>query len=267
MAEAVERIATVRPTAGELAAGANGAWAAARPLPPAQREAALWQHANAYLQRRIAEDEALATYGLTVLPERCQVLTHCNTGALATGGIGTALGVIRKAWESGRLTRCFATETRPLLQGARLTAWELKQAGIPASLLPDTAAASLIASGQVQAVITGADRIAANGESANKIGTYGLAAVAARHRVPFFIAAPTSTFDLAASSAADIPIEFRDAREVGGFGEVRWAPDGLDAYNPAFDVTPGDLIAGIITERGVARPPYAESLQRLARTL
>ena len=119
----------------------------------------------------------------------------------------------------------------------------------------------------MQAVITGADRIAANGESANKIGTYGLAAVAARHRVPFFIAAPTSTFDLAASSAADIPIEFRDAREVGGFGEVRWAPDGLDAYNPAFDVTPGDLIAGIITERGVARPPYAESLHRLARTL
>jgi methylthioribose-1-phosphate isomerase len=191
------------------------------------------------------------------------VLTHCNTGALATGGIGTALGVIRVAWERGSLARCYATETRPLLQGARLTAWELRRLGIPATLVPDTAAASLIASGAVQAVITGADRIATNGDSANKVGTYGLAAVAARHAVPFYIAAPRTTIDPACPSGAAIPIEFRDGREVGGWGEVRWAPDGLEAYNPAFDVTPAGLITAIITEAGVARPPYSRSLADL----
>jgi methylthioribose-1-phosphate isomerase len=150
-----------------------------------------------------------------------------------------------------------------LLQGARLTAWELARAGIPASLLPDTAAAALIASGRVQAVITGADRIAMNGDSANKIGTYGLAVVAARHGVPFYIAAPRTTIDPGCGSGLEIPIEFRAEVEVGGFGEQRWSPDGLGAYNPAFDVTPGELISAIITEAGVARAPYGSSLAEL----
>ena len=260
---AAHRIGTIRPTAVELATGAAGALRLAREMPERERREALWGFAERYLARRIAEDRQLSALGAALLPPGCAVLTHCNTGALATGGIGTALGVVRVAWEQGKLTRCYATETRPLLQGARLTAWELNRLGIPASLLPDTAAASLVASGRVQAVITGADRIAANGDSANKVGTYGLAAVAHRHGVPFYIAAPRSTIDPSCDSGEGIPIEFRDAREVGGWGDIRWAPDGIEAYNPAFDVTPAALIAGIITEAGVARPSYEQSLAAL----
>lgn len=254
---AAETIGAARPTAVELRTGAEGALAVALAAEGAMaRRDALWEHAAAYLRRRVAEDRALGEAGAALLEPGSAVLTHCNTGALATAGIGSALGVVRVAWEQGRLARCFATETRPLLQGARLTAWELKQAGIPATLLPDTAAASLIASGLISAVITGADRIARNGDSANKVGTYGLAAVAARHGVPFFIAAPLSTFDPQCASGRDIPIEFRDGAEVGGFGGVRWSPEGIEAYNPAFDVTPGEIITGFITERGVTRPPF-----------
>lgn len=215
------------------------------------------------MERRKREDLALARHGAALLPEGTAVLTHCNTGALATGGIGTALGVIRVAHAEGQLAHCYATETRPLLQGARLTAWELARAGIPASLLPDTAAAALIASGRIQAVITGADRIAMNGDSANKIGTYGLAVVAARHGVPFYIAAPRTTIDAGCESGRGIPIEFRADEEVGGFGGQRWSPEGLGAYNPAFDVTPGELISAIITDAGVARAPYGSSLAEL----
>ena len=185
------------------------------------------------------------------------VLTHCNTGTLATGGIGTALGVIRIAWEQGRVERCYATETRPLLQGARLTAWELTRLGIPVTLLPDTAAGALIGSGLVQAVITGADRIASNGDTANKIGTYQLALAAQRHRLPFYVVAPTSTIDRSCAGGWAIPIEHRDGREVGGFGGQRWAPEGTDAFNPAFDVTPAELITAIVTERGVILPAEA----------
>ncbi len=257
---AAERIGAIRPTAVELRTGAKKALAEALRNPASERTAALWQFAVAYLSRRIEEDLALGQAGATLLTPGSAVLTHCNTGALATGGIGTALGVVRIAWERGILHRCYATETRPLLQGARLTAWELRRLGIPATLLPDTAAASLIASGAVQAVITGADRIARNGDSANKVGTYGLAAVAHRHGIPFYIAAPRTTVDPLCASGDSIPIEFRDPREVGGWGEVRWAPDGLQAYNPAFDVTPAELITAIITEVGVVRPPYGESL-------
>lgn len=259
------RIGSVRPTAVELAKGAELALAAALSAEEVERLATLWRTAGAYLSRRIEEDRMLGEIGAALLAPGAAVLTHCNTGALATGGIGTALGVVRVAWESGRLSRCFATETRPLLQGARLTAWELVRSGIPATLLPDTAAASLIASGAVHAVITGADRIAMNGDSANKIGTYGLAAVAARHEVPFYIAAPRTTIDAACPSGAQIPIEFRAAAEVGGFIGQRWSPEGIEAYNPAFDVTPGDLIAGIITEAGVARAPYPASIAALLR--
>jgi len=262
---AAERIATTRPTAVELATGAEGALAAALAVPSAKRRDLLWAHAADYMRRRIAEDFALADNGAGLLPPGASVLTHCNTGALATGGIGTALGVVRRAWETGRLIHCYATETRPLLQGARLTAWELVRSGVPASLLPDSAAASLIASGNVQAVITGADRIAANGDAANKVGTYGLAAVAARHGVPFYIAAPRTTVDATCTDGTRIPIEFRDPSEVGGFGGQRWSPDGVGSYNPAFDVTPADLIAAIITEAGVAHPPYSASLLTLLK--
>lgn len=259
-----ERIGGVRPTAVELATGARSAVNAVEGLNTAgERLDALWEHAEHYLQRRIAEDQALGEHGAALLPQGAAVLTHCNTGALATGGIGTALGVIQVAWNQGRLRRCFATETRPLLQGARLTAWELVRAGIPVTLLPDSAAAALIASGEVHAVMTGADRIAANGDSANKIGTYGIAAVAARHGVPFYIAAPRTTFDPGCASGAEIPIEFRNEREVGGFGSQRWSPEGIDAYNPAFDVTPAELIAAFITESGVVSPPYGEGIRSI----
>ena len=259
LARAAREIDATRPTAVELGAAASQALAVAcgAGTSPEVRRAALWGHAAAMLEARRREDREIGRLGAAVLPAGSSVLTHCNTGALATGGIGTALGVIRTAWEQGRLARCFATETRPLLQGARLTMWELARLGLPASLVPDTASASLIASGKVQAIITGADRIAANGDTANKVGTYGLAAVAARHGVPFYIAAPTTTFDPACARGPAIPIEFRGNEEVGGFGGVRWSPPGTDAYNPAFDVTPGELVAAIVREDGLFRPPYA----------
>lgn len=261
--EAAQRVSGTRPTAVELRTGADGALTAALAYPEPSRPDVLWRFAEDYLARRIREDRALGEQGAALLAPGTAVLTHCNTGALATGGIGTALGVVRVAWERGNLARCYATETRPLLQGARLTAWELKRAGIPATLLADSAAASLIASGTVQAVITGADRIALNGDTANKIGTYGLAAVAARHAIPFYVAAPRSTFDPGCATGASIPIEFRDGAEVQGFAGHRWSPEGLEAYNPAFDVTPGELITAFVTEAGVLLPPYATSLPAL----
>lgn len=260
---AADEIASTRPTAVELSWGAGKALEAALGVAREHRRTLLWKLVHGHMERRLHEDLALGRHGAGLLPEGAAVLTHCNAGALATGGIGTALGVIRVAHDEGRLERCYATETRPLLQGARLTAWELARAGIPTSLVPDTAAAALIASGRVQAVITGADRIAMNGDSANKIGTYGLAVVGARHRVPFYIAAPRTTIDPDCTSGAGIPIEFRPEHEVGGFGGQRWSPQGIGAYNPAFDVTPAELITAIITERGLARPPYERSLAEL----
>lgn len=261
--EATREIASTRPTAVELRTGAEAALRDALTVAPDERTARLWRFFAEYRERRVAEDRALSEHGAAWLNPGASVLTHCNTGTLATGGIGTALGVIRVAFEQGRLAHCYATETRPLLQGARLTAWELSRLGIPSSLLPDTAAAALIASGRVSAIITGADRIAMNGDSANKVGTYGLASVAARHGVPFAIAAPRSTIDPECASGDHIPIEYRPAGEVGAFDGQRWAPEGLGAFNPAFDVTPGDLIACIITEAGIARPPFGESLPAL----
>ncbi len=256
-----EQIASTRPTAVDLRALTEAALAHALGLAERLRVDALWRFADGLYEERIAQDRRMGDVGAAELAGIEAVLTHCNSGELATGGIGTGLGVIRSAWEAGSLKRCFATETRPLLQGARLTAWELVRLGIPVTLLPDTAAAALIGSGQVGAVVTGADRVAANGDAANKIGTYGLALAAARHGVPFYIAAPASTFDAATPNGAAIPIEFRNAREVGGFGGVRWSPAGHDAYNPAFDVTPNDLIRGFITESGVLRPPFDESIR------
>ena len=257
---AAKTIKATRPTAVDLGSAVDRALELAAATVEHERPGALWQLATAMLGDQLATDRAIGEHGARLPGVEGAVLTHCNTGALATGGLGTALAVIVVAWERGRIEQCFATETRPLLQGARLTAWELKELGIPATLLPDTAAASLIASGRVGAVITGADRIAANGDTANKVGTYGLAAVAARHGVPFYIAAPTTTVDLACPAGAGIPIEFRDASEVGGFAGQRWAPAGIAAYNPAFDVTPAELITAIVTERGVVRPPFGPGL-------
>ncbi len=207
----------------------------------------------------------LGRYGQELLPGKCRILTHCNAGALATGGYGTALGVIRAAVEAGKDVSVLVDETRPLWQGARLTAWEMLQEGIPATLITDNMAGWFMSRGEVDAVIVGADRIAANGDTANKIGTYSLAVLAAAHKVPFYVAAPRSTIDLETKTGHDIVIEERSADEVRCPYGLEVAPSGIPVANPAFDVTPARLIAAIVTEAGVARPPYEESLADLAR--
>src|SRR6185436_7862012 len=197
-------------------------------------------------------------------PSDAHILTHCNAGALATAGYGTALGVIRGAIEAGKKVAVFADETRPFLQGARLTAWELVKDGIDTTVITESMAAPLMRDGRIDLVVVGADRIAANGDTANKIGTYTVALVAREHGVPFYVAAPVSTIDLDTPDGRLIPIEERPGREVTHVKTVRLAPEGAKVFNPAFDVTPHALIAGIITERGIARPPYLESLAALA---
>ncbi len=262
---AAATLRATRPTAVDLGAYVARALEAATAAGPRAeaRRTALWAFAAASLAARISEDASIGRHGAALLAPARTVLTHCNAGALATGGEGTALAAIKYAWQAGTLERCFVTETRPLLQGARLTAWELVRAGIPTTVVPDTAMASVLASGLVDAVITGADRIAANGDTANKVGTYGIAVLAARHGIPMYVAAPRTTFDPACPDGSHIPIEFRDAGEVGGFGEQRWAPDGVAAYNPAFDVTPAELIDAFITDRGVIWQPLAEAIREL----
>jgi methylthioribose-1-phosphate isomerase len=213
----------------------------------------------------IAANRSLGKHGATLVPEDAVVLTHCNAGALATAGFGTALGVIRAARDAGKNVSVLATETRPFLQGARLTAWELKKDHIPTTLITDSMAGHFMQQGDVSCVVVGADRIAANGDVANKIGTYTLAVLAKRHRVPFIVAAPTSTIDLACASGANIPIENRSPDEVTHIGDRPIAPSGIRVENPAFDVTPHDLVTAIATERGIARAPYRTSLRQLAR--
>ncbi|MBK7671915.1 MAG: S-methyl-5-thioribose-1-phosphate isomerase [bacterium] len=215
--------------------------------------------------RRVHEEDIamcrrLGQAGAALLPDCATVLTHCNAGGLATGGYGTALGVIYAAREAGKVVRVFADETRPLLQGARLTAWELADQGFEVTVLCEGAAGSLLRRGGIDAVITGADRIAANGDTANKIGTYPLAVLADRHDVPFYVAAPGSTFDPAMPDGSGIVIEQRSAAEVLAFGGTRTAPDGVGAWNPAFDVTPAALVTAFITEHGILRPPFEHSL-------
>jgi methylthioribose-1-phosphate isomerase len=211
-----------------------------------------------------ATDEAIGRFGAALLPAEGQVMTQCNAGALATGGIGTALGVIRMAVEGGRKMHVLVPETRPYLQGARLTAWELNEDGIPLTLITDNMVGHYFKKGDVGAVVVGADRIASNGDTANKIGTYQIAVLAREHNVPFYVAAPISTLDLTIPSGEHIPIEQRAAEEVTHFRGVRIAPD-VEVGNPAFDVTPARFIAAIITERGVARAPYTDSLRKLAK--
>jgi methylthioribose-1-phosphate isomerase len=219
------------------------------------------REAEAIHDEDVASCRAMGAFGAAVVPADARILTHCNAGALATAGYGTALGVIRGAVQAGKQVAVFADETRPFLQGARLTAWELVRDGIDTTVITDNMAGALMRQGRVNFVVVGADRIAANGDTANKIGTYAVALLAREHGIPFYVAAPLSTIDLRTPDGSHIPIEERSAKEVTHVGGARLAPEGARVWNPAFDVTPAALIAGIITERGICRPPYAESLR------
>jgi methylthioribose-1-phosphate isomerase len=254
LAWAVQRVVTA---AAEASVGATG-----RRGVEAIRRATL-DSAFAVAREEEVSCDAIGRFGAELVPDVANVLTHCNTGALATGGIGTAQGVITTAFRDGKKIHVWVDETRPVLQGARLTAWELQRAGVPMSLVADTAPGSLMARGLVDLVVVGADRIAANGDVANKVGTYQLAVLSAHHGIPFFVAAPLSTVDLATSSGRDIPIENRNPDEVTVPLGVRFAPEGTWAVNPAFDVTPAALVTAIVTDRGVARAPYRSSLRRM----
>jgi methylthioribose-1-phosphate isomerase len=265
--EAAERLTATRPTAVNLAWGAGRVLAAAERA-TGQGTGAVRRAAREEAERLAAEDleanRAIGRHGLALVPPAARILTHCNAGALACVGYGTALGVIRAAAEAGKAPRVWVGETRPVLQGARLTAWELDRLGIEATLVADAMAGSLMATGDVDLVVVGADRVAANGDVANKIGTYPLAVLAHHHGVPFYVAAPTSTIDLATPTGADIPVEVRPPDEVMRLGRSRVAPPGARALNRAFDVTPAALVTALVTERGVARPPDPRSVRRLA---
>lgn len=254
------RLAASRPTAVNLR------WALDRVSRAAVREAtlaSLLREARAVHADEVAMSERMARFGAPLVPNGGCVLTHCNTGRLATAGDGTALAAMFRAWQDGARFRVLAAETRPLLQGARLTALELAAAGIPVELCCDSAAAGLIARGAVQAAFVGADRIAANGDFANKVGTYGLALACAAHGVPFYVVAPTSSCDLGIADGAAIPIEERDGAEVCALAGRPIAAAGVGARNPAFDVTPGHLATALVTDRGVLRPPYADAIKAL----
>lgn len=225
--------------------------------------AALIEEAKTIHAEDVAMCKAMGAYGAAVVPEHARILTHCNAGALATGGYGTALGVIRAAHERSKVEMVYADETRPLLQGARLTAYELVRDHIPATLIADNMAASLMAKGKIDMVVVGCDRMAANGDFANKIGTYSVAVNAHHHGIPFYVALPCSTIDLSLADGSGIPIEERDKDEVRTLYGVQTAPSEVDVYNPAFDVTPHSLVTGIITEKGVIYPPFKENLSRL----
>jgi len=266
LAAELQRFAATRPTAVNLF------WALERlrqratrtvGQPAQQRASDLRDEGLRIHDEDIACCLAIGAHGAPLLPDVGGVLTHCNAGALATGGQGTAIGVLRSAFALGKHLHVYVDETRPLLQGARLTAWECVQDGMPATLLTDNMAAHLMKLGKVQAAVVGADRIARNGDSANKIGSYGVAILCKYHGIPFYVAAPTTTVDLACASGEAIPIEERNACEVTHLRSVQIAPDGMDVFNPAFDVVPAALIAGIITEHGVARTPFAPDLDAM----
>jgi methylthioribose-1-phosphate isomerase len=258
--EAIKGLAATRPTAVNLFWALDrmrGVAEAHRALQvPALRERLLGE-AQAILDEDLAANKALGAHGAALVPERARILTHCNAGALATAGFGTALGVIRAAHERGRVALVWVDETRPVMQGSRLTAWEMVKEGIPHRLISDVSAGLVMKQGEVDLVIVGADRIAANGDTANKIGTYSVAVLARHHGIPFYVAAPLSTIDPSIPSGADIPIEERSGDEVRRTGGRQTAPAETPVYNPAFDVTPAEFIAGIITERGVFRFPYS----------
>ena len=257
---AIKGLAATRPTAVNLF------WAldrmrstllASRAMSVDAIRSRLLAEAQAILDEDVAANRAMGDHGATLVPSGARILTHCNAGALATAGYGTALGVVRSAHAQGKVALVWVDETRPVMQGSRLTAWECVRDGIPHRLVADVVAASLMGRGQVDLVVTGADRIAANGDTANKIGTYALAVLARHHHVPFYVAAPFSTIDPTLASGAEIPIEERDPAEVRRVGATVTAPEASPVFNPAFDVTPSELIAAIITERGVFRAPYS----------
>jgi len=259
-------LATSRPTAVNLFWALDRMAETAeshRPLPVAEVKARLLDEAVAILEEDRETCRAIGRNGAELLSDGDTVLTHCNAGGLATGDYGTALGVLFAAHEQGKRVAAYADETRPLLQGARLTTWELRQAGIPVTLICDSMAADVMREGRVNAVIVGADRIAANGDVANKVGTYGLSVLARAHEVPFYVAAPASTFDLSLPDGSRIPIEQRSPDEITRWADRVIAPDGIDVYNPAFDVTPADNVTAIITERGVITAPRADRIAQL----
>ncbi len=233
-------------------------------LSPAAVVSRLEAEAESIAREDRAGNEKIAQNGASLFSSPVSILTHCNAGALATVAVGTALGVIHQAWLDGHVVGVYADETRPLLQGARLTAFELSRQGIPVTLITDNMAAWVMKTGRVQAVIVGADRIALNGDVANKIGTYGLAVLAQAHQIPFYVAAPSSTFDFSIFDGSMIPIEERKHEEVFHFGGIRTAPEGINAFNPAFDVTPASMVTAIITEKGVLKPPYLPEIKQLS---
>jgi methylthioribose-1-phosphate isomerase len=233
-----------------------------RPIPQIKQD--LIEESQRMHAEDIAANQAMGRHGATLMPSTGGVLTHCNAGALATAGYGTALGVIRAAVEAGKKIHVYADETRPFLQGSRLTAWELMKDGIPTTVISDNMAGAMMKQGNIGAVVVGADRIAANGDVANKIGTYTVAVLAKEHGIPFYVAAPISTVDLECPDGSKIPIEQRNPREVTHIAGKQMVPDGVQVENPAFDVTPAKFVAAIITERGIARAPYTESLKKLS---
>jgi methylthioribose-1-phosphate isomerase len=265
-------MAATRPTAVNLfwaidrlkAAFAAGAQAGES---PDELSARLMREAQAIHDEDVANCRTMGAHGAAIMPDGGRVLTHCNAGALATAGYGSALGVIRAAVEQGKKIAVFADETRPFLQGARLTAWELVRDGINTTVITESMAGPLMRAGEIDVVVVGADRIAANGDTANKIGTYTVAVLAHEHTIPFYVAAPISTVDLNTPTGDAIPIEERDQREVSHLGTARLTPEGAHIRNPAFDVTPHRYITGIITERGILRPPYSESLKAAVETI
>jgi methylthioribose-1-phosphate isomerase len=259
-------LAASRPTAVNLfwaLARMRNAWQTFSGSTPAQIAPMLLAEAHAIHAADIEANRRMGRHGAALINDGARVLTHCNAGALATAGHGTALGVIRSAIAAGKKVSVFANETRPFLQGARLTAWELAQDHIPVTLIADNAAGFLMSRGEIDVVVVGADRVAANGDVANKIGTYSVAVLAQRHRIPFYVAAPLSTIDPGIASGADIPIEERDADEIRGYGELRWAPQDIAVRNPVFDVTPAELVTGLITEKGVVPAPDAGKIRKL----
>jgi methylthioribose-1-phosphate isomerase len=265
---AASRLAVTRPTAVNLAwaiASGRSVLRAAAAAGEQAAERALRDWADGVVAEETASDDALIGNSVGLFGTCCRALTHCNTGRLATASRGTAMGAIEAAFLGGRLAHVWVTETRPLLQGARLTTWELGRAGVPHTLITDGSVGEVMRQGLVDVVIVGADRVAANGDVANKIGTYAIAVVARHHNIPFYVAAPHSTLDPSTATGSEIPLEQRAASEVTTFGGSSVAPDGTPVLNLAFDVTPAELIDGIVTDRGLLRPPYAESVSAAAR--
>ena len=266
--EICDQFSRTRPTARNLFWGIERmkkTFAEAMPGSPDQIKRLLVEEAIRICEEDIAINERIGINGRSLIQDGDHILTHCNAGALATAGCGTALGVVRAAWEEGKKIHVFVDETRPVLQGARLTAWELMKEKIPATLIADNMAGFLMKQGKINKIIVGADRIAANGDVANKIGTYSLAVLAKEHNIPFYVAAPLSTIDMSIQNGDEIPIEERNAEEITTIRGIRVAPEGMHVYNPAFDVTPNRYITAIITEAGVVFPPYQEGIGRIAR--